>query len=656
LVVVLAVLVSAGGVSLAVAKSDDGPPSPKVTSGPANPTSSTSAAFAFTDSKSVTFQCSLDGSSYVGCGSGTSGSTSYSGLAAGSHTFRVRAQSGSKQSDPAVYSWLIDTTPPTQPTLSFDQLSANAFYGSSFNTVYLRPASGGSFRVTAQSSDPESGIASYTFSSLAGSGFKGSQSNNKMSYSFTGSATQPALDPTVYATNGAGLNSTKASYHLKKDTTPPAGGALAVNGTAATTGGSSSYNSTGSFPINLRTDYTEAQSATASGLASSTLTRQKAPLTSSGCGSYGDPTTITGNPTQKLDEGCYLYTLTGSDNVGNQTSIQTMVVVDQTPPKLKLSFPADGSQYNAAGWNAGCPNGFCGSATDKTGVANVQLSIQQNSSGLYWNGSSFASSSQVFVTTTLSSPNGLSTNWSYGFLAGKFPADGKYTLNLRGTDVAGNQTQPGDYLNATWRIDTDQPPAPVITEHPDNPSKDKNAHFKFNDTEDDSTFTCTFDGGTPYTCKSPQNFNNLPTGQHTFCVKATDPAGNQSSYTCFTWTITSAQTFTITGSPQPGVLLYPGGHLVPVNLTFTNPNSNSITVTSATLTITGTSAAGCQANDFQVAQQWSGSVVVPANSSQSLQGAGVPQAQWPQLKMIDNGNQNVCQNATINFSITGTSQ
>src|SRR5439155_6910543 len=72
------------------------------------------------------------------------------------------------------------------------------------------------------------------------------------------------------------------------DTAVPSGGALTVDGTAASAAGTSSYNSSGSFTISAIADYTDA----GSGLASSTLTRQAATLSAGTCGSFGAATTI----------------------------------------------------------------------------------------------------------------------------------------------------------------------------------------------------------------------------------------------------------------------------------------------------------------------------------------------------------------------------
>ena len=147
------------------------------------------------------------------------------------------------------------------------------------------------------------------------------------------------------ATNGAGVTGASASFTAQSDSTAPAGGAFSANGTAATGGGSSSYlNSGTTLTINSRTDYTEAQTATASGLANSTLTMQTGTLSANSCSAYGAPATITGTTSQTVASGnCYLLTLTGTDNVGNAATITTTVKVDTSAPSaptdLRLQRP-----------------------------------------------------------------------------------------------------------------------------------------------------------------------------------------------------------------------------------------------------------------------------------------------------------------------------
>jgi hypothetical protein len=91
---------------------DPTPATPSITSRPGDPAPQTSASFSFTDSTpGVSFQCALDGGAYASCAS----PKSYSSLAQGPHTFRVKAVAGAYSSNPASYSWVVDTVPPPAP-------------------------------------------------------------------------------------------------------------------------------------------------------------------------------------------------------------------------------------------------------------------------------------------------------------------------------------------------------------------------------------------------------------------------------------------------------------------------------------------------------------------------------------------------------------
>jgi hypothetical protein len=143
-----------GGIALA---KDSGPAAPTITAHPANPTSSTSANFTYTEEKAVNFVCALDGSAFGGCGSGTSGAKSYGGpLTVGTHTFRVEAVSGSQTSSPASFTWTIDRSPPSI-ALSFPS-SGGTYDASGWNS-----GCAGGVGACGSASDP-SGVAGVSVS------------------------------------------------------------------------------------------------------------------------------------------------------------------------------------------------------------------------------------------------------------------------------------------------------------------------------------------------------------------------------------------------------------------------------------------------------------------------------------------------------------
>src|SRR6267142_1224540 len=117
------------------------PPGATITAPPERPTSQTTASFSFVSSQAgSTFRCKLDAGASGACTS----PQSYSGLAAGSHTFAVTAvDPAGNASTPASYTWTIDLTallvtitasppnPSNQATASFSFGASTA--GSSFS-------------------------------------------------------------------------------------------------------------------------------------------------------------------------------------------------------------------------------------------------------------------------------------------------------------------------------------------------------------------------------------------------------------------------------------------------------------------------------------------------------------------------------------------
>lgn len=83
--------------------------------------------------------------------------------------------------------------------------------------------------------------------------------------------------------------------------------------------------------------------------------------------------------------------------------------------------------------------------------------------------------------------------------------------------------------------ETDQKAPTVNTGGPRDPSSVRKATLNFSASEN-ALFSCALDGGDFRVCSSPQQFERLRPGRHTFAVKATDSAGN-TRQAQHTWTV-----------------------------------------------------------------------------------------------------------------------
>jgi hypothetical protein len=304
----------------------------------------------------------------------------------------------------------IDTAAPAVPSLT-DSALTNAY--ASGATVYYRPgAATGTFTVTAASSDPLSGIGAYTFPSL-GAGWTITGSDSSRTY--TWSSANPATSSSpfgVTATNGAGLTSSGSNasnpFTLTADSTAPTGGSIKANGSAA-----NSYNTTGTVALTA-TNFTDS----GSGIASNTITRSSGTLSNNTCGPLTGATPVTvngGNDPATLSSGCYQYTLTGTDNVGNAaTATSAIVMVDTSPPLLTITangpnvyYPGSGSTVYFSGTGttssftitASDPSSGIGSTTFPAAPGGWTKSTGTNSA-TYTRSSATASSSLAGVTAT----------------------------------------------------------------------------------------------------------------------------------------------------------------------------------------------------------------------------------------------------------------
>jgi hypothetical protein len=153
-------------------------------------------------------------------------------------------------------------------------------------------------------------------------------------------------------------------------------------------------------------------------------------------------------------EGSYTVRAVGTDGTGNTGTMSTTFAIDRTAPTVAITFPAAGGTYTNASWNAGCASRICGTAADAgSSVFASYVSIRQGS-GNYWNGTSFGSATEVFLTATGT------TSWTYAFPATNFPANGSYTVHAVAMDLAFNFGE----TSRTFTIDRTAPT--VVTTFP----------------------------------------------------------------------------------------------------------------------------------------------------------------------------------------------
>lgn len=570
---------------------------PVIASGPANPTNATSASFSFTDStKNVIFECRVDAGVYGAC---TSPKAYPAGtFAAGAHQFQVRARSGSSTSSAASYSWVVDLTPPVAPGFS------------------------------SKPSDP-SEIRSPSF------GFTATESGESFLCSLDGAAFTPCANPVSHSNLAIGshtfavkgkdaagnVSSTASSYGWRIVPPAPTITAKPANPTAQTTA-SFSFSDTVSGATFVCS------------LDGSAFTACSSPK------SYGP-----------LSEATHTFQVKAVSNGQQSAASSHNWRVDVSPPVITVTFPNNGGTYNATSWNAGCSGGagICGSATDPSGVAGAAVSIQQQATGKWWNGTAFANSSETLNAVTQVSVTVTTFSGRYPLAV---PPNGSYLVHVRAADTLGNTNTAASQTSLTFTIGTVGPPAPTITHGPANPTTSDSASFTFTDLQAGVSFQCKLDTGSYAVCTSGITYTGLSNAAHTFSVQAKDGAGNLSSPASFPWTINNGAPFTVHGSVTN--LLIGVEQSVPVKID--NPNDVAIYVSEIDVTLTTNGGSGtCGASNFTttnwIAATAAAKLMVPAGATNFA----VPAADQPKIKLNDlPSNQDVCKSKTFTLSFGGS--
>jgi len=411
---------------------------------------------------------------------------------------------------------------------------------------------GGSIRIEAELTDDGVGPAGVRFPEVTAPGWAhpaeevttGTGSEPTITYRSSafvfdrGAATPHPIEVTGADDRG---NESSLTVAVVDDTTAPSGGRLTVNGREASTDGSTSIASR-TFAVDAVEPFGEEASAKESGLSGVTLVRESAPLDRGRCGEFAGAVELETPPPfeqSALTDGCYRYTLTGTDLVGNAASVHTVVQVDTTAPS--------GGALRANGADA-VPDGT--SSYDRTGSWTVSRSDYDDA------GTGMASSTLVRSTASLSG-GACGTTWSDTTVTGAPNETGVATgcvrYTLTGTDLAGQSSA----ISTTVLVDRVAPTGGALTVNGTAASVGGTTSNRttssvtvqtvtgFSDAASGmestvltrtfaplSAGTCgTFDPATAETVPGAVTVVGLADGCHRFTLTGTDLAGNTSSVT-----------------------------------------------------------------------------------------------------------------------------
>jgi hypothetical protein len=702
------------------------PPPPSVTGGPAAKTTETAATFTFSDAgPNTSLACSLDLGSFTACTS----PTEITGLAPGKHTFRVRAiDAAGNASAPATYAWTVeaapaaagptggaspgggtghsggtpsgesaagsptgstgagstgggptgggarptakpaaDTTPPPVPAItshpaslspattasfSFEDseqgvtfvclLDAGVFTACSSGRTYEGLGDGphsfevaavdaagnvggkASFAWTVDSTPPPSPIvtdrpAGASNQSTASFAFDDVETGATFLCSVDGGAYHACTSPTAYhglgdgshtfrveAVDAAGNVSAPAVVRWTADTTPPPAPSITAGPANPSGVAEASFSFTDSEPavvFHCRLD---------GGILDDCASPQ----------AYAH-----------VADGSHSFQVVAVDAAGNTSPARTFAwTVDTTPP----ATPAITSgPPQVPGWTTTTTAtfGFTGDA-DAAFLCSVDSASQ----------ASF---------TTCSSPR------SYSGVP-----QGQHTFRVEARDAFGRLS---GIAARQWQVDTIDPPTPVFTLTPSDPSISAISSFDWTPhlpAADVDHYECSKEGGAWQPCGPPpytyavQATND---GSHRFAVRAIDAAGNQSGSTEYDWNVGAGpgQDFTMGGNAIG--LLYPGGQARPIAVTLHNPNGVPIYVTALTVTVAD-NPGGCLAAPGEMAVVQSNvsssqTITVPANGSVTLPDpTNAPGVTAPTIRLLDTGVDQTptCANRTFQLAYTGS--
>ena len=508
-------------------------PDTTITDAPPASTRSTLADFRFASTDpAATYECSLDGAEFSSCAS----HLLLEDLTVGEHTLRVAASNtaGALDESPAVHTWTvegpettIESGPPASTvsasasfTLSSDDPAATfecsldgAPWGSCESPHQLNGLSVGEHTLQARakdvagSVDPTPASRSWTVTPLPDTTLldRPSDPTNETAATFTFESDQAgasfecafdeAVDDEVFSACASPMTYENVIFGEHDFAVRARDGAGNVDPTPATykwqVGADAPAVAIDSAP-DARTDATSATftfSAEGRGL------RYECALDTGTFTLCTSPKTYTGLTLAPHSFHVRVVAPDGSSSA--QTTTHTWSVVEFDPPETTIVF----------------------GPTDPTASRTATFALESDEPL-----ATFQCALDTFDYTACPQPS-------------VFPdlTNGSHTLRVRAIDAFDNvDGSPSVY---TWTVDADvTAPVTTILNGPDATTTIVDAGFGFT-SEAGATFECSLDAEPFATCTSPVDYTDLPLGEHTFRVRATDLEGNVAAPVVYPWTI-----------------------------------------------------------------------------------------------------------------------
>ena len=283
------------------------------------------------------------------------------GLSVGCYRYGITATDRVGNGSTTVYTAavLVDATAPDAPALGLSGTSGTV-YAAANGTTWFAAAGSGSMTLTATAADADSGVASITFAALSGAtswspANSETSGTNPAARTYAWSAGASAATFSVSATNGTGSSGDAASITLTPDAAAPS--VAWTSPTPSTTN-----------PSGTATTLIFSVTDSGSGVASSSLQRQRAAVVSGACpdvGSFANdgPALVAPVSMSTIDtlliNYCYRWVLTATDQVGQGASaVSGTILVTSTfslagiPGEIEFALGKPGDLVSAPSFSA----------------------------------------------------------------------------------------------------------------------------------------------------------------------------------------------------------------------------------------------------------------------------------------------------------------